>query len=82
MDYKAIFKNLVFTFAVKLSGWRAWLAKMFFNVVWKKLIQPMINLVTVKKEVKDAKDKADKVMDDPSSSGDAVHDAFDDFNKS
>lgn len=82
MDYKAIIKNLVIKTLLKLSGLRAWVASFVFNVVWKKVIQPIINSLQTKKEVKDAKDKADKIMDNPNSSVGDVHDAFDDFNKS
>lgn len=82
MDYKAIIKNLVIKTIFKLSGLRAWVASFIFNVAWKKIIQPAINSLKVKKEVKDAKGKADAIMDNPSSSVDDVHNAFDDFNKS
>lgn len=82
MDYKAIVKNLVFNVLVKLSGWKAWLAKFLFNVVWKEWIQKFINKITVKKTVDKAADKYEKVVNDPSSSADDVRNAFDDLNKS
>lgn len=82
MDYKAILKSFVIKTLLKLSGLRAWVASFIFNKAWKKIIQPIVNKATVKKEVKDAKDKADKVMDNPASSVDDIHNAFDDFNKS
>jgi hypothetical protein len=81
MKYKSIIKRFVIKTLLKLSGLRAWVASIVFNIVWKKIIIPIINHFKVTNEVKkDAKDY-EKVVNNPKSSADDVRNAFDDFNK-
>lgn len=82
MDYKALIKDLVIKTLLKFSGLKAWVASFLFNVVWKQVIQPVINYFKVKKSVDKAADKYEKVVNDPNSSADDVANAFDDLNKS
>ena len=81
MDYKAIIKNLVIKIAFGLSGLRAWIASIGFNILWARVIQPIINYLKVKKEVDDATKKYDEVIKDPNANADDIRNAFDDLNK-
>ena len=82
MDYKAIIKSFVVKTLLKLSGLRALAANIVFNVIWKKVIIPIINYLKTKKEVDEKAKKYEQVIKNPDSSADDIRGAFDDFNKS
>lgn len=81
-EAKAIIKSLVVKTLLKLAGFRAWVASLFFNYVWKHImiaIKKMRNSAQTKKEIENELKDYKEVINDPKSTADDIKNAGSDL---
>lgn len=82
------FVDLLKSYGVKaiagLSGWKAWLANLILNKVYKALkiaAMRIYNFLITSKEIKDELKKYDEIINKPNSTEEEIRDAGRDFIK-
>lgn len=85
MDWKTALtlealKSYALSAVTGLVGWRAWLVRLFINLIFK-LAKFLSNYLEVKHEVKENLEKYEKVINDPNSTADDIRNSAGDFLK-